>query len=44
MVPRALVDTVLRKIELEGQDWRAAGLLRELASLPCSVDRLDSGE
>ena len=37
-------DAVLTRIELEGQDWRAAGLLKERGSLPGLVDRLDSGE
>lgn len=38
------VDVVLKQIDIEGQNWRAANLLREVGSLPARVDRLDSGE
>ena len=38
------VEEVLVKIELEAQDWRAAGLLRERGSVICMVDREDLGE
>lgn len=37
-------EEVLKKIDLEGQSWRAAGLLRETGSLPVRVDGLASGE
>lgn len=37
-------DVVLRQIDLEGQDWRAAGLLREDGSMPIRVDTLSRGE
>ena len=35
---------LLRKIELEGQDWRAASLLREAGSLPIRVDEWANSE
>ena len=37
-------DVVLRRIDKEGQDWRAASLLREHGSLPRRVVRLDISE
>ena len=38
------VDDLLVKIELEAQEWRAAGLLRERGSVICMVDRRDESE
>jgi hypothetical protein len=38
------VDDVLKQIDVEGQNWRAAQLLRITGSLPSRVDRVDSSE
>ena len=38
------VDMVLERINAEGENWRAASLLRQPGSLPIRVDRLDSSE
>ncbi|XP_073361050.1 uncharacterized protein [Aegilops tauschii subsp. strangulata] len=38
------VSTILRQIEAEGQNWRAAALLREARSLPTRLDRLSGSE
>lgn len=37
-------EEVLKKIDLEEQSWRAAGLLRGTGSLPVRVDWEASGE
>lgn len=37
-------DSVLKQIDMEGQNWRVAALLREAGSLPVRVDRSSNGE